>query len=191
MSRLLPIALLLSAWMLGAQAGEIKVFRSANEAVDPSEVAQILNRTPVKMRSLRLLDDNNSGGAVATTSAAAAVAASEAARPSALSLPVAFSFDSAEILPNARAQLDAIAAGIRMLPTTHKVVIEGHTDAVGTERYNEQLSQRRALSVMRYLVATHGIDGSRLQAVGKGEHDPLPGLDPNAGENRRVQFRGD
>jgi outer membrane protein OmpA-like peptidoglycan-associated protein len=188
MSRLLPIAaLLLSACSLVAQAGEVKVFRGT-DAVDPSEVARILG--PVKMRTLRLLDDAPSSG-VAATSAVAAVAATEASRPSALSLPVPFAFDSAEILPSAKSQLDAIAAGIRMLPPTQKVVIEGHTDAVGTDEYNEQLSQRRALSVRRYLVSMHGIDGSRLAAVGLGEHSPLPGRDPLAAENRRVQFRGE
>jgi outer membrane protein OmpA-like peptidoglycan-associated protein len=189
--RLLPVAaLLLSALTLGARAGEVKVFQPS-EAVDPTEVAEILNHTPVKMRSLRLLDNSKSGGATAATPALAALAATQAARPSALSLPVPFAFDSAEILPSAKAQLDAIAAGIRMLPATQKVVIEGHTDAIGTDRYNDTLSQRRAQSVRRYLVATQGIDGSRLEAVGKGQHEPLPGTDPNAGENRRVQFRGE
>ena len=193
MPRFLPVAALMmvsAAASLVAHAGEVKVFRNS-ETVDPSEVAQILDRTStIKMRSLRLLDDSPAG-AVAATSAAAAMAASEAARPSALSLPVPFAFDSAEILPTAKAQLDAIAAGIRMLPANQNVVIEGHTDAAGTEQYNESLSRRRALSVRRYLVATHGIDASRLQAVGLGEHNPLPGTDPLAGENRRVQFRGE
>ena len=191
MPRLLPIAaLMLSAiacWPV--MAGEVKVFR-LSEQVDPGEVARILDRAPIKMRTLRLLDDNGAAGAVASTSAAAAVAASEATRPSALSLPVPFAFDSAEILPSARAQLDAIAAGIRMLPADQKVVIEGHTDAVGTDEYNESLSQRRAQSVRRYLVAAHGLEASRLNAVGLGEHNPLPGRAPSAGENRRVQFRG-
>jgi len=192
MPRFLPVAALMfgAAAALVAHAGEVKVFRNA-EMVDPTEVARILDRSaPIKMRSLRLLDDSP-GGTVAATSAAAAVVAGEAGRAAALSLPVPFAFDSAEILPSARPQLDAIAAGIRMLPTNQRVVIEGHTDAIGTEQYNEALSQRRALSVRRYLVATHGIDASRLQAVGLGEHNPLPGRDPLAGENRRVQFRGE
>ena len=192
MPRFLPVAALIiisAAASLVAHAGEVKVFRNS-EAVDPTEVARILDRSsPIKMRSLRLLDDGPSGG-LAAASAAAAVVASEAARPQALSLPVPFAFDSAEILPSAKAQLDAIAAGIRMLPANQRVVIEGHTDAVGTEEYNEELSQRRAQSVRRYLVATHGIEPTRLQAVGLGEHDPLPGRNPLAGENRRVQFRG-
>ena len=71
------------------------------------------------------------------------------------------------------------------------MLIEGHTDAVGSELYNESLSQRRAQSVRRYLVTMHGIDASRLEAVGLGEHSPLPGHGPLAGENRRVQFRGE
>jgi outer membrane protein OmpA-like peptidoglycan-associated protein len=189
MSRLTPIAaLLLSLSTLVAQAGEVRVFRGTDK-VDPQEVARILG--PVKMRTLRLLDDSSGAAAAATTTAAAAaVAAVEASQPSALSLPVPFAFDSADILPSARSQLDAIAAGIRMLPTTQRVVIEGHTDAVGTELYNESLSQRRAQSVRRYLVTMHGIDSSRLEAVGFGESSPLPGRASTAGENRRVQFRG-
>ena len=187
MSRLLPIAaLLLSACSIAAQAGEVKVYRGY-DTVDPGEVARILG--PVKMRTLRLLDDAPSG-AVAVSSATAAVAAIEASRPLALSLPVPFEFDSADIMASAKPQLDAIAAGIRMLPTAQKVVIEGHTDAVGTDLYNESLSQRRAQSVRRYLVTMHGIDAERLEAVGKGEVSPLPGRGPMAGENRRVQFRG-
>lgn len=191
MSRLLPIAaLMLSAVAAAvAHAGEVKVFRSS-DAVDPAEVASILDRTPIKMRSLRLLDDAPSS-AMAGTSAAAALVAREAAGPAALSLPVQFAFDSAEILPAAKGQLDAIAAGIRMLPPTQKVVVEGHTDALGAEHYNEGLSQRRAQSVRRYLVTVQGIDAARLQAVGLGESAPLPGSDPNAAENRRVQFRGE
>jgi outer membrane protein OmpA-like peptidoglycan-associated protein len=193
MSRLTPIAaLLLSLSTLVAQAGEVRVFRGTDK-VDPQEVARILG--PVKMRTLRLLDDSSAGSAAtaatsATTAAVAAVAAVEASQPSALSLPVPFAFDSADILPSARSQLDAIAAGIRMLPATQRVVIEGHTDAVGTELYNESLSQRRAQSVRRYLVTMHGIDSTRLEAVGFGESSPLPGRAPTAGENRRVQFRG-
>ena len=192
MTRFLPAAALLlsAAAALAANAEEVKVFRG-NDAVDPAEVAQILDRsTPIKMRSLRLIDDTPSA-ALAATSVAAAAAASQAAAPTALSVPVPFAFDSADILPAAKPQLDAIAAGIRMLPADQKVIVEGHTDAVGTEQYNEQLSQRRAQSVRRYLVAVHGIDASRLQAVGLGEHHPLPGRNPLAGENRRVQFRGD
>ena len=169
MSRLLPIAaaLLLSVGSLVAQAGEVKVYRG-NDTVDPGEVARILG--PVKMRTLRLLDDGPAGS-VATTSAAAAVVAVEASRPSALSLPVQFAFDSADILPSARPQLDAIAAGIRMLPATQTVVIEGHTDAVGSELYNESpVAAPRPVGASRYLVTMHGIDASAPASRGPGRN---------------------
>ena len=140
------------------------------------------------MRSIRLLDDAPAGQQVA---AAAEAAPAQPEGPSALSLPVQFSFDSADILPAARAQLDALADGIRLLPADKPVVIEGHTDAKGSDEYNERLSQRRAQAVKRYLVALHGIDPQRLRAVGLGEYRPLDGRDPQAAENRRVQFRGE
>lgn len=159
-----------------ARADEVKVYRQG-EAVDPSEVARILDSSqPVKMRSIRLLDDASKG----TT---------KAGKPSALSLPVQFGFDSAEILPAARPQLDALVEGIRLLPGSQAVVIEGHTDSIGAEAYNDKLSQRRAQAVRSYLVAK-GIDGSRLRAEGFGEQRPLPGREPKAAVNRRVQFRG-
>jgi|APDOM4702015023_1054809.scaffolds.fasta_scaffold37453_3 outer membrane protein OmpA-like peptidoglycan-associated protein len=189
--QLIATPLLLAALVSGAWAGDVKVF-GTGDRVDPAEVARILDRSaPIKMRSIKLLDDGAASNGVAGAAAVAAVAAAELSKASALSLPVQFAFDSADILPAARPQLEAIAKGIRMLPAAQSVVIEGHTDAIGSDSYNEQLSQRRALAVRRYLVATHGIDASRLRAVGLGDHATLPGLDPNAAENRRVQFRGE
>ena len=108
----------------------------------------------------------------------------------AFSLPVQFAFDSATILPAARRQLDAVASGIKLLPETQNVVLEGHTDATGADAYNLSLSQRRAAAVKAYLVEVHGIDAQRLRDRGLGEQQPIDGIDPFAPENRRVQFRG-
>jgi outer membrane protein OmpA-like peptidoglycan-associated protein len=103
---------------------------------------------------------------------------------------VQFKFDSADILPQARAQLDALAEGIRLLPASQRVIVEGHTDSTGSDAYNLQLSKRRALAVKMYLVSVHGIDESRLRAEGYGKYRPLSEENPYAAENRRVQFRG-
>ena len=181
-----------------AMAEDVRLYR-ANEAIDPADVAQILGSGPVvKMRSIRVLDESPAAKSPSQQVAASAYAddaAARAARPhlsqSSLALPVQFSFDSADIQTSARQQLDALAQGIRMLPDVQSVVIEGHTDAKGTDDYNEQLSQRRASAVKRYLVAMHGIEPARLRAVGMGKYVPLPGRDPVAPENRRVQFRGE
>lgn len=180
-----------------ALAQEVRLYRQ-NDQVDPREVASILGKgaagqPPVKMRSIRLLDDAPSGSSSATSSAAVAAYGEPAPRPrtSALALPVQFAFDSADLLPSARPQLDALAEGIRLLPELQTVVIEGHTDALGSDHYNDQLSHRRAYAVKRYLVSQHNINPARLKAVGMGEYALLPGRDPYGSDNRRVQFRGE
>lgn len=161
------------------------------QRIDPQQVRQILSGgAPARgrTRSIRLLD----GEAAASGEPAAAMAPdlSEPAAPSALSAPIQFEFDSSVILPEARGQLDAIAEGIKLLPSNRPVVIEGHTDAAGDEDYNQQLSRRRAAAVKQYLAQRHGIAPHRLRDLGLGERQPIEGLDPLAPENRRVQFRG-
>jgi outer membrane protein OmpA-like peptidoglycan-associated protein len=207
--RLTLATLVLALFVAPSLAQDVRVYGAA-EAVNPADVARIL-ATPeadapvIKMRSLRLLDDSPAAGKSASpervavaddslvpTRVAYSTSTTAAAKsPSALALPVQFGFDSAEILPTARRQLDALAEGIRMLPATKSVVIEGHTDAAGTAQYNDQLSQRRASSVKQYLVSMYGINPARLHAVGMGQRGLLADLDPYAAENRRVQFRGE
>ncbi|KQV87967.1 OmpA family protein [Rhizobacter sp. Root1221] len=200
---LILAALVLASFAGPALAQDVRVY-GPTETVDPGDVARILGapeaRPAIKMRSLRLLDGVRAGKPapaerVATvdddSAATDAAGPSEPKGPSALALPVQFGFDSAEIQPAARRQLDALAEGIRMLPAAQPVTIEGHTDAAGTAQYNEQLSQRRAQSVKQYLVAAHGIDPARLRVVGMGQRGMLPDLAPHAAEQRRVQFRGE
>jgi outer membrane protein OmpA-like peptidoglycan-associated protein len=154
------------------------------QRIDPQQVRRILSAdAPARgrTRSIRLLDGD------AATSASAQ---DEPAAPSALSAPIQFEFDSTVILPEARGQLDAIAEGIKLLPPGRQVVIEGHTDAAGSEDYNQQLSRRRAVAVTQYLAQRHGIAPQRLREIGLGERQPIEGLDPLAPDNRRVQFRG-
>lgn len=68
------------------------------------------------------------------------------------------------------------------------VLIEGHTDSVGTDEFNMDLSQRRADAVRGYL-ATQGVAPNRVIASGKGEGMPVAGNDSSAGrrQNRRVE----
>lgn len=164
----LTLCLSFAAFAATATAQTVVHYR-AGQSVDPQKVAEIL--TVRKTRSLKLLTDPQP--------------------TQALSLPVQFSFDSSKIEPSARPQLDALAEGIKLLPATQKVVIEGHTDAAGTEQYNQQLSQRRAAAVKSYLVSMHGIPAERLKDVGFGLKRPVDGADPLAPENRRVQFYGE
>jgi OOP family OmpA-OmpF porin len=67
--------------------------------------------------------------------------------------------------------------------------VEGHTDSVGSAEYNDGLSQRRAVAVERFL-ANSGVPAERLEAVGRGEFDPVALNDNSTGRrrNRRVEL---
>lgn len=99
-----------------------------------------------------------------------------------------FAFDTAYIQPVSAGTLEAVAGGLQLRPDVH-VRIEGHTDSVGTESYNQQLSLERAESVKRILVG-YGIDPERLEAVGRAESNPIAPNDSEEGRamNRRVEL---
>jgi outer membrane protein OmpA-like peptidoglycan-associated protein len=175
--------IVLAAMLPAARAEDVAAYRD-NDIIDPDEVARILARdttsAPGPTRSIRELVEG----------AAPTPAEPVQRRAEALSIPIRFEFDSSEVVPVARRQLDAIAEGIRRLPASRLVAIEGHTDAIGTDEYNLALSLRRATAVKNYLVRAHGVDPVRLKEVGFGRQRPLAGTRPEAAENRRVQFRG-
>lgn len=104
-------------------------------------------------------------------------------------LNVPFEFDSAELTPRARAQLDELARAMAMLPEGWVYEIGGHTDDVGGPRYNLHLSIRRAEAAARYLNQVHGVPVDRLVPVGHGEDSPLDWRNPNSGVNRRVEVK--
>jgi len=71
-----------------------------------------------------------------------------------------------------------------------KVLIVGHTDAVGSDAYNKKLSFRRAEAVKNWMVAK-GISARRMSVAGKGEIEPIDSNETNDGRanNRRIEFR--
>jgi len=101
---------------------------------------------------------------------------------------VTFEFDSARLTANARDILIPAADALKGQPDL-KVELAGHTDSVGSEAYNQQLSQRRAESVRNYLLDL-GVDPDQLTAVGYGESRPIRSNDTEQGRerNRRVEF---
>lgn len=102
--------------------------------------------------------------------------------------PIFFDFDKDTIKPVSYAVLDQVAQVMRDRSSA-VVRVEGHTDSFGTDSYNQQLSERRARSVVRYLIAK-GIPGERLEAVGFGESRPIASNDTAQGraKNRRTEF---
>ena len=98
-----------------------------------------------------------------------------------------FSLDSAVLSEQSRSAIDR-AAGVFMEHPKTAIIAQGHTDSTGGETYNEQLSQRRAASVMHHLVF-RGVDVSRITAVGYGESYPV--LDNGTAEGRSRNRRVD
>jgi outer membrane protein OmpA-like peptidoglycan-associated protein len=67
-------------------------------------------------------------------------------------------------------------------------MLGGHTDAKGTDGYNQSLSERRAETVKKFLMENYKISAENLVSAGYGEADLKNKADPNAAENRRVQI---
>ncbi|MQA42513.1 OmpA family protein [Rugamonas aquatica] len=82
-----------------------------------------------------------------------------------------FGFDSAKLNPN-QPKLDDIANVLNTNSGIDNVVISGYADRLGSDKYNQKLSERRAQSVKEYLVGK-GVAANRLNAVGKGEANPI------------------
>jgi outer membrane protein OmpA-like peptidoglycan-associated protein len=99
-----------------------------------------------------------------------------------------YDFDSDVIRSDAAQNLRSLAASLEKYPNTDLLIV-GHTDAVGTSEYNQALSLRRAAAAAGYL-ASQGVNSSRLQAVGRGETEPIASNDTEAGRqaNRRVEI---
>jgi outer membrane protein OmpA-like peptidoglycan-associated protein len=106
-----------------------------------------------------------------------------------VSVQLNFAFDSAELTADDRAKLDGVAARLLELKFVGGVVA-GHTDSIGDEAYNLDLSKRRAQAVLDYLAAL-GVAPDRLTSVGYGESQPIAdnATEEGRAQNRRVVIR--
>jgi outer membrane protein OmpA-like peptidoglycan-associated protein len=102
---------------------------------------------------------------------------------------ILFKYNKDVILKRSYPVLEAVKQTLVDNPAITKIRIEGHTDDKGSDSYNQKLSEKRATSIMRYLVEA-GIDPSRLMAVGYGEARPIEdnGTEEGRERNRRVEF---
>jgi OOP family OmpA-OmpF porin len=103
-----------------------------------------------------------------------------------------FDFDKSVVRPDGKKAIDDALAKLSGVDL-EMVIATGHTDSIGTERYNQKLSERRAAAVKAYLVSK-GIPASKITTIGKGETQPVATNKTAAGrqKNRRVdiEFRG-
>ncbi len=104
-----------------------------------------------------------------------------------ISLNIEFDINKAEIRKQYHDEVGRVGDFMKKYPET-TAVIEGNTDEVGGDDYNMKLSQRRAESVVNYLVNEFGIDRSRLSAKGYGKSRPIASNTTDAGKqkNRRI-----
>lgn len=111
-----------------------------------------------------------------------------AVKPKAIEFSIQFEFDSYEVSKDDILQLERLAMIIKSYgEEKNKFLVEGHTDKRGTYLYNMNLSEKRALSVMKILI-DYGVAGGRMSSLGKGFTELLNESDPYAGENRRVKI---
>lgn len=111
-------------------------------------------------------------------------------------LPINWNLNSATLTPNAKKIIDQ-----RLVPVINDnpdvlIEIASHTDSRNSRSYNQNLSERRAKAVVDYLIAEHGINGSRLVAKGYGEtklvnrcSDGVACTEREHAQNRRTEFR--
>ena len=102
---------------------------------------------------------------------------------------ITFASDQSNIKPEFYRVLDSVALVLKEFNRT-LVNVYGHTDADGSNQYNQELSERRGLNVAQYLVQK-GTDSRRYHVVGFGEERPIATNSTQAGkaENRRVEIR--
>ena len=99
---------------------------------------------------------------------------------------VKFGFDKAELSAEAKAALDAFAAQLKAENRNVYVEVQGHTDNVGGELYNEKLGMERAEAVKRYLYEQHNIPLHKMNVISFGETKPVA---PNKTRDGRSQNR--
>lgn len=125
----------------------------------------------------------------AAAPAAAEIAAIEPRKePINISERAGFDFDQAVLKAEDKQRLDAAVAQLKTMPEDATIQVTGYTDSVGSEKYNQELSMRRAQAAQEYLVS-NGVDQKRIVLSGMGESNPIASNDTAEGraQNRRVE----
>ena len=106
-----------------------------------------------------------------------------------LDFEIYFEYDSDRILPESLPVLDKLGNALHNPAlASSKYLVNGHTDAKGSDGYNQELSERRAAAVVAYLAQYHGIDAGYLQPLGYGESRLKDPAYPDDAANRRVEI---
>lgn len=105
-----------------------------------------------------------------------------------IDLEIQFDYNSADISKTSMSAVQELGKALSNSDLKGSTfVVAGHTDAIGSEGYNQDLSERRADTIKRYLSEKYGINGADLVTVGYGETKPKDANAPMDPTNRRVQ----
>lgn len=152
------------------QSGEVL----KGEAITESALVEALTPSPAPVLTRSI--DRNAASATAT-------------KPAKAALLITFETNATVLTADAKRELDIVGRALNTSRlTSFNFVIEGHADPRGSAERNLRLSEGRAEAVKQYLVQNQSVSADRLQAVGKGDREPLNAANPAAPENRRVTF---
>jgi outer membrane protein OmpA-like peptidoglycan-associated protein len=192
LSRALAIAVLasgLTALGAAANAGEL----SAQQIKDGLRVSKTRSLSPSDRPSISAADlatIKRVSGQTRSLSAADRdqMAAIATKRPK-INLEINFEFNSAELTPKSAPQLNSLGEALTSSDLQGSIVmLGGHTDAKGSDEYNQRLSERRAETVKGYLIDKYKIPATNLVTAGYGESHLKNTAEPLAAENRRVEI---
>lgn len=124
----------------------------------------------------------------AAAESGAVVEYAEVPQDEAINVRIVFDFDSAALRPDQKPRLASLCGAMKQVDVQVFRIV-GHTDAAGSDDYNERLSRLRAEEVKRHLISDCGIAAERLEAVGMGKRALFDPEHPRADVNRRVEFQ--
>ncbi len=122
----------------------------------------------------------------APAAAAPAPAPKPAAKKVTLAADALFDFDKAVLRPEGKAKIDKLVGDMKAIKL-EVIIAVGHADRLGTDAYNQKLSERRAAAVKDYLVSK-GVEANRIYAEGKGEKQPVTAGKCGTSEKRTKQL---
>jgi len=194
--KILPLCLALSATAGLAFAGETTV--SADQilnALKPKSVTRGMAAAPapqidpaVKAKEASFIDSVRNRTTRGLSRIERDEIANIAAAKPAIDLEINFDYDSADVSKTSLPALQELGKALASPDLKGSTfVVAGHTDAIGSDPYNMDLSERRADAIKRYLVEKYGIAGSDLVTVGYGKTKLKDASNPAAPVNRRVQ----
>ncbi|HEY1364999.1 MAG TPA: OmpA family protein [Xanthobacteraceae bacterium] len=190
---IVALSLVLPTGMGSAFAAEPVSSEQIIQALKPPKLTRSLTTSPADIahatQDARLVNSlRNRTSRSLSTEEREKIASLVQDKPS-IDLEINFEFDSATIGRKATPQVAALGSALTSSDLKGRTfILAGHTDAKGTETYNQDLSERRAESVKRYLHQRYGIEPANLLTVGYGKTQLKNSTDPLAAENRRVQI---